>query len=125
MACDGSWFGSFFRWNGYSPLRKRQAQRKIVNYAVELWGFALYVSIEKKKGAKEQMIVISNVKFNDTLELYRRRWEIETMFACLKTRGVPPSVVEAEIAQPGSTGVRVILNEKGNVKSVIPRGSKK
>ncbi len=68
-------------------LRKRQAQRKIVNYAVELWGFALYVSIEKKKGAKEQMIVISNVKFKDTLELYRRRWEIETMFGCLKTRG--------------------------------------
>ena len=37
-------------------------------------------------------------------------------------RGVPPSVVEAEIAHPGSTGVRVILNEKGNVITVIPGG---
>jgi hypothetical protein len=35
-------------------------------------------------------------------------------------RGVPPSVVEAEIANPGSSGVRVFLNEKGDVKTVIP-----
>ena len=45
---------------------------------------------------------------------------------CLKNapnpRGVPPSVVEAEIAQPGSTGVRVMLNEKGHVITVIPGG---
>ena len=37
-------------------------------------------------------------------------------------RGVPPSVVEAEIVQPGSTGVRVILNENGHVITVIPGG---
>jgi hypothetical protein len=36
-------------------------------------------------------------------------------------RGVPPSVVEAEIRNPGSTGVKVITNAKGNVVSVIPR----
>jgi RHS repeat-associated protein len=45
---------------------------------------------------------------------------------CLKNapdpRGVPPSVVEAEIAQPGSTGVRVMLNENGHVITVIPGG---
>jgi hypothetical protein len=37
-------------------------------------------------------------------------------------RGVPLSVVEAEIAQPGGTGVRVILNKKGHVITVIPGG---
>ncbi len=37
-------------------------------------------------------------------------------------RNIPPSVVEAEIAQPGSTGVRVILNEKGHVITVMPGG---
>jgi hypothetical protein len=36
--------------------------------------------------------------------------------------GVPPSVVEAEIASPGSTGVRVILNKNGDVITVIPGG---
>jgi len=45
---------------------------------------------------------------------------------CIKNvpnpRGVPPSVIEAEIAHPISTGVRVISNEKGNVITVIPGG---
>ncbi|HEY4851709.1 MAG TPA: S8 family serine peptidase [Streptosporangiaceae bacterium] len=37
-------------------------------------------------------------------------------------RGVPPSVVEAEIARPGSAGVRVITANRGQVVvSVIPR----
>lgn len=46
-----------------------------------------------------------------------REWCLEN---APNPRGVPPSVVEAEIAHPGSTGVRVILNEKGNVITVIP-----
>jgi len=37
-------------------------------------------------------------------------------------RGIPPSVVEAEIANPGSTNIRVELNQKGDVITVIPRG---
>ena len=35
-------------------------------------------------------------------------------------RGVPPSVVEAEIANPGTTGVKVITNQSGDVVSVVP-----
>jgi hypothetical protein len=76
--------------NGKLPigrLRKWLSQKKVVNHPINLWGLFLYVSIEKRKGAKEQMIVVSNLKFEDPLELYRRRWEIETMFGCLKTRG--------------------------------------
>jgi len=33
------------------------------------------------------MIVVSNFKFDDPLGMYRRCWEIETMFGCLKTCG--------------------------------------
>lgn len=37
-------------------------------------------------------------------------------------RNVPPSVIETEIAAPGSTGVRVITNAQGDVVTVIPGG---
>jgi hypothetical protein len=36
-------------------------------------------------------------------------------------RNIPPSVIEAEIAKPGSTNIRVELNQKGDVVTVIPR----
>jgi transposase len=68
-------------------LRTWLSRKKVVNHPINLWGLSLYASIEKRKGAKEQMIVVSNFKFEDPLGMYRRRWEIETMFGCLKTRG--------------------------------------
>lgn len=68
-------------------LRKWLARKKIANHSINLWGLSLYVSIGKRKGAKEQMIVVSNFIFEDPLVMYKRRWEIETMFGCLKTRG--------------------------------------
>lgn len=68
-------------------LRNWVSRKKVENYSVNLWGLSLYVSIGKRKGAKEQMIIASNLKFKDPLSMYRRRWEIETMFGCLKTRG--------------------------------------
>lgn len=69
--------------NGKLPigrLRKWLSRKKVVNHPINLWG-------RLTKGAKEQMIVVSNFKFEDPLGMYRRRWEIETMFGCLKTRG--------------------------------------
>ncbi len=33
------------------------------------------------------MIVVSNHDFEDALAVYKRRWEIETLFGCLKSRG--------------------------------------
>ena len=38
-------------------------------------------------------------------------------------RGIPPSVIEAEIANQGSTSVCVYINKQGGVITVIPRGS--
>lgn len=66
-------------------LWKRLSRKKVVNHPINLWSLSLYVSIEKR--VKEQMIVVSNFKFEDPLGMYRRRWEIETMFGCLKIRG--------------------------------------
>jgi RHS repeat-associated protein len=37
-------------------------------------------------------------------------------------RGIPPSVVEAEIFNLGTTDIRVILNENGHVITIIPGG---
>jgi len=40
-----------------------------------------------KKNAKEPMIALSNHKFPKAMDIYRKRWEIETLFSHLKTRG--------------------------------------
>ncbi len=68
-------------------LRNYLGRKKVVNYPIILWGHSLYVSVERRRGAKEQMIVVSNIEFENPLMLYRRRWEIETLFGCLKSRG--------------------------------------
>jgi hypothetical protein len=67
--------------------KKRIKETTILNHAVVIWGELLYVSMCQKKGAKEPMIVVSNYKFEDPIGLYRKRWEIEVLFSCLKTRG--------------------------------------
>lgn len=66
---------------------KRAKKRPLLNYPVLIWGHFLYVSISQAEGAKEPMIVVSNNEFPDAIALYLRRWEIETLFCCLKTRG--------------------------------------
>ena len=53
-------------------------RKKIINHPTNLWGLSLYISVEKRKGAKEQMIVVSNFEFENPLAMYRKRWEIET-----------------------------------------------
>lgn len=68
-------------------LCKGLGRKRILNKPITLWGLSLYVSIERRKGAKAPMIVVSNIFFRNALEIYRKRWEIETMFGCLKTRG--------------------------------------
>lgn len=68
-------------------LRKWLGLKRVINYPVNLWGYSLFVSIERRKGAKQQMIIVSNCQFENSLGMYRRRWETETLFGCLKTRG--------------------------------------
>lgn len=66
---------------------KRAEKKPLLNHPVLIWGHFLYLSISQAEGAKEPIIVVSNHKFSDAIGLYLRRWEIETLFSCLKTRG--------------------------------------
>ncbi|TNC93826.1 MAG: hypothetical protein FD118_4256, partial [Rhodocyclaceae bacterium] len=68
-------------------LRRYLGLRKVVNHPVNLWGYSLYISVEKRKGAQEALIIVSSRQFEDPLGMYKRRWEIETLFGCLKSRG--------------------------------------
>ena len=69
-------------------LCKRMGRKsKIVNFSVTLWRNPLYISIRKAKGTSDPLILASNRKFNNPFERYKKRWEIETLFGCLKTKG--------------------------------------
>ena len=67
--------------------KNKGRSKTIINHPVLIWGHLLYVSICQAKGAKEPMIVVANIEFDNAISLYRKRWEIETLFGCLKTRG--------------------------------------
>lgn len=67
--------------------RNRGRSQRVINYPVLIWGHLMYASIYQAKDAKEPMIVVSNGQFPDAISLYRKRWEIEVLFSCLKTRG--------------------------------------
>lgn len=69
-------------------LKQFGRKKKVCNLMVEMWGKQLFLSFQKgRKGSKEPMILVSNRSFQDPLKLYRKRWGIETLFGCLKTRG--------------------------------------
>lgn len=70
-----------------SKLCKISGRKKILNQPINLWGYPLYISIQRTKKAKESLIVVSNFAFKNTLKMYKKRWEIETLFSCLKSRG--------------------------------------
>ena len=67
--------------------KNRGRSKSVINAPVLIWGNLLCVSIRHGKGAKEPIIVVSNKTFKDALNLYQKRWEIETLFGCLKSRG--------------------------------------
>ena len=51
-----------------------------------LWGQEVYLSgLRMKTG--ELLIVATNENMDDAIEIYAKRWEIETLFECLKGRG--------------------------------------
>ena len=67
--------------------KQLNAKGEMINRRVVLWGYELYVSIRWKKNAKDPWIIASNFEFEDPFDLYKKRWGIETLFSCLKTRG--------------------------------------
>jgi len=61
--------------------------RKVKNGKITLWGKNVYLSTRWSYKKDELVTVISNRKFSNPFKLYRKRWEIETFFGCLKKRG--------------------------------------
>lgn len=56
---------------------------------VAVFGVEVYVSCVKykKEGKTQYLIVASRERSKDAIEEYKVRWQIETMFGCLKSRG--------------------------------------
>ena len=56
---------------------------------IKVFGLELYVSCVKyqKDGRTEYLIVASGARNKDAIEEYKVRWQIETLFGCLKSRG--------------------------------------
>jgi hypothetical protein len=67
---------------------------------IEVFGLEIYVSCLKyqKDGKTRYLIVASREKNKYALEEYKVRWQIETMFGCLKTRGF--NFEETHLTQP-------------------------
>jgi len=68
-------------------IKESGRKKRWTNHRVTLWGFNLYISIRRKRGNQESMILISNKSFDHPFKCYKERWGIETLFGCLKGRG--------------------------------------
>ena len=55
-------------------------------YPIELYGVTVYVAGSRSEKG-EWMVVATNQKPKNAILIYLRRWEIETLFSCLKERG--------------------------------------
>lgn len=61
-------------------------QRSTYGMTVEISEAIVYLSGSRSERG-ELMIVATNQRTRNAVEIYLRRWEIETLFSCLKTRG--------------------------------------
>lgn len=68
-------------------FKRLSHKRKVKNGKTILWGMHLYLSTRWSYKGDELVTLISNRRFHDPFQTYRMRWEIETFFGCLKTRG--------------------------------------
>jgi hypothetical protein len=76
---------------------------------IEVFGLEVFVSLVKyqKEGKTEYLIVASRTANKYAIEEYKTRWQIETMFGCLKSRGF--SFEETHLTQPEKIGKLLML----------------
>jgi Transposase DDE domain len=76
---------------------------------IKVFGLEVFVSCIKyqKAGKTEYLIVASGEKSKDIIEEYKVRWQIETMFGCLKSRGF--NFEETHLTKPEKIGKLLML----------------
>lgn len=52
-----------------------------------IYGRDLYITGARSLASGELMVVVSNCEVENAVEIYLKRWQIETLFGCLKSRG--------------------------------------
>lgn len=68
-------------------FRRLPPHKKVKKGKITLWGRSVYLSTRWSYKKDELVTIISNHKLKNPFKLYRKRWEIETLFGCLKKRG--------------------------------------
>lgn len=68
------------RLDGIQLGEVRCSQRRM-----SIYGHKLYLTSLKRQ--EDDVLIVSSQKFRDSLAIYAQRWEIETLFSCLKSRG--------------------------------------
>ena len=61
-------------------------QHKLLSQKRELWGLWLYI-VGTKSENSELVIIVTQAKPETAIKDYAKRWEIETLFRCLKSSG--------------------------------------
>lgn len=70
------------RWFRSLPIKQCRA----IQGGVDVFGLPLFIAASRNERG-ELMIVVTNAHVKQAISIYLRRWEIETLFGCLKTRG--------------------------------------
>ena len=68
------------RLDGIQSGEVRYFQRRM-----SIYGHKLYLTSLKRQ--EDDVLIVSSQNFRDSLAIYAQRWEIETLFSCLKSRG--------------------------------------
>lgn len=99
---DGKSF--LHRWRNVREKVKLKGKIKI-----EVFGLEIYVSCVKyqKDGKTEYLMVASGERSREAIEEYKVRWQIETMFGCLKSRGF--GFEETHLTEPKKIGKLLML----------------
>ncbi|MDQ3634936.1 MAG: IS4 family transposase [Acidobacteriota bacterium] len=76
---------------------------------VEVFGLEVYVScIKYRKDGKTEYLIVASLEHNKyAIEEYKVRWQIETMFGCLKSRGF--NFEETHLTMPKKIGKLLML----------------
>jgi len=66
--------------------RLKKERRKFLKKPFWLGDFPIYLSASRSP--KDELLIVATPRFNKaSLKNYKRRWEIENLFSCLKSRG--------------------------------------